>query len=94
LFLGALYVAWVLFYVGLFSVRTFFFPGWLQVSQVKASEGAPKTQGKKTNRSQKDESAAAASKCRFLVLAPTFLLLGGEDSFMNARGLFFSSTNT
>jgi hypothetical protein len=25
LFLGALYVAWVLFYVGLFSVRTFFF---------------------------------------------------------------------
>jgi hypothetical protein len=25
LFLGALYVAWVFFYVGLFSVRTFFF---------------------------------------------------------------------
>jgi hypothetical protein len=25
LFLGALYVAWVLFHVGLFSVRTFFF---------------------------------------------------------------------
>jgi hypothetical protein len=25
LFVGALYVAWVLFYVGLFSVRTFFF---------------------------------------------------------------------
>jgi hypothetical protein len=24
-FVGALYVAWVLFYVGLFSVRTFFF---------------------------------------------------------------------
>jgi hypothetical protein len=24
-FVGALYVAWILFYVGLFSVRTFFF---------------------------------------------------------------------
>ena len=29
LFLGALYVAWVLFYVGLFSVRTFFY-SWVR----------------------------------------------------------------
>jgi hypothetical protein len=36
LFVGALYVAWVLFYVGLFSVRTLFFSFFLWVEEVGA----------------------------------------------------------
>jgi hypothetical protein len=39
LFVGALYVAWVLFYVGLFSVRTLFF-FWLAYAKKVAADEA------------------------------------------------------